>query len=176
MSSSIAPFYEGWRKVNTRLVEGVAGLSAEQLALRARPGYLPIWGIAAHTAGSRVYWLCGVFREAGADTTPFPGVVTGFGWEDDETHPRSASELVNALESSWKIVERCLETWTPAMLAEELPRDFRGTVRMHTRQSVLMRILTHDSFHAGEISLILGMHQLPEIDLWRSAPPTAVAR
>ncbi len=27
---------------------------------------------------------------------------------------------------------------------------------MHTRQSVLYRILTHDAYHTGEISLTLG--------------------
>ena len=37
----------------------------------------------------------------------------------------------------------------------------------HTRQSVLMRLITHDSFHAGVISMVLGANRLPQIDLWR---------
>jgi len=92
------------------------------------------------------------------------------GWEDHLERPRGAAELVGALETTWKIAKRCLATWTPDMLAEGFPRD--GTAQIHTPQSVLMRLITHDSFHAGEISLILGMHGLPEIDLWRPAPPT----
>jgi hypothetical protein len=36
---------------------------------------------------------------------------------------------------------------------------------------VLMRLLSHDLFHSGEISGILGAHGLPAIDLWR--PSTA---
>jgi hypothetical protein len=36
-----------------------------------------------------------------------------------------------------------------------------------------MRLITHDAYHTGEISLVLGMHGLPEIDLWR---PASVAR
>ena len=29
-----------------------------------------------------------------------------------------------------------------------------------------MRLLTHDGYHGGEISLTLGMHGLKEVDLW----------
>jgi hypothetical protein len=29
-----------------------------------------------------------------------------------------------------------------------------------------MRLLTHDAYHAGEISQALGMHGLQEVDLW----------
>jgi uncharacterized damage-inducible protein DinB len=142
-------------------------LSDEQLKLRARPGYWPIWAIAAHAAGARVYWLCGVFKESGAETTPFTEPLSGVGWEDDESRPRGSGELVTALESSWKIVERCLERWTPAMLGDEFTREIDGKVQKHTRQSMLMRLISHDAYHAGEISLILGMHGLSEIYLWR---------
>lgn len=38
---------------------------------------------------------------------------------------------------------------------------------MHTRQSVLMRLITHDAYHTSEISLMLGSHGLGEIDLWK---------
>jgi uncharacterized damage-inducible protein DinB len=167
---SIAALYEGWRKANTRLVEGISGLSDEQLGLRAGPKTWPIWGIAGHTAGSRIYWLCGVLKEEGAETTPMPGAVTGEGWEDHEDQPRTASELVDAFESSWRIVERCLATWTVDMLSDEFTRQIGGNVQIHTRQSVIMRMVTHDAFHAGDISSILGAHGLPEIDLWRPAP------
>ena len=168
--SSIGPFNEGWRKANSRLVEGVAKLSDDQLALRVG-GYMPIWAIAGHAAGVRVYWLCGVLKEAGAETTPFTD-PSGDGWEDHLDQPRRAADLVEAFETSWNIVERCLATWTPGMLTEEFRRVRDGAVQIHTRQSVLMRLITHDAFHAGEISTILGMHGLPEIDLWRPGPPT----
>ncbi len=167
MSGGLTPFYGGWRTYNTRLVDAVRSLSNEQLKLRATPTYWPIWAIAAHTAGARVYWLCGVFKESGAESTPFTDPLSGIGWEDDESTPRGSEELVGALESSWKIVERCLERWTVSMLADEFTRERAGKTQIHTRQSVLMRLLTHDAFHAGEISEILGIHRLPEIDLWR---------
>lgn len=166
--SSIGPFYEGWRKANSRLIDGVAKLSDDQLALQVG-SYWPIWALVGHLAGARVFWLCEVLKEVGAETTPFTDAAHG-GWEDHLEQPRGAAELVGALETSWKIVERCLATWTPEMLGEEFPRE--GTAQIHTRQSILMRLITHDSFHAGEISMILGTHGLPEIDLWRPGPPT----
>ena len=165
--AAIGPFYEGWRKADRRLAEALAPLSDEQLALRIG-GYWPIWAIAGHVAGGRVYWLCRVLGEPGAETTPFSDPAND-GWEDHPDRPRTAGELVNALDSSWRIAERCLATWTPEMLAGEIRRP--GSDQRHTRQSVLMRLITHEAFHAGEISTVLGAHGLPEIDLWRPDAP-----
>jgi uncharacterized damage-inducible protein DinB len=162
---NIAPFYAGWRLTNERLVEKVGALSMEQLGLKPAPDLWPIWATAAHLAGTRTYWLCAVFKEPGADRTPF-GDLTGDGWEDDLTHPRGSSELTSALESTWGIVEECLERWTPAMLQVEFQREIGGKIQFHTRQSVLMRMLMHDGYHSGEISQTLGMHGLGELDLW----------
>ena len=170
MSGGLTPMYGMWRQYNARLVDKIRSLSDEQLKLRPRPNYWPIWAIAAHTAGTRVYWLCGVFKESGAETTPFTDPLSGYGWEDDENTPRSSNEVVTALESSWKIVDRCLEQWTPSMLSDEFTREIGGKTQIHTRQSVLMRMITHEAYHNGEISLVLGMHGLPEIDVWRSSP------
>ena len=167
MSDGLTPFYGDWRIYNGRLIGAIRSLSNEQLKLQATPGQWPIWAIAAHTAGARVYWLCGVFKESGAEITPFIDPLSGIGWEDDESTPRGSEELVGALESSWKIVERCLAQWTPSMLGDEFTRNVGGKTQVHTRESVLMRLITHDAFHSGEISQIIGMHGIPEIDLWR---------
>lgn len=171
---NIAPFYAGWRFTNERLVERIGALSLEQLELRAASGLWPIWATAAHIAGARVYWLCAIFKEPGAERTPFTG-PTGEGWEDDLTHPRRASELIDALESSWKIVEDCLERWTAAMLQVEFRREVDNQIQIHTRQSVVMRLLTHDAEHCGEISQTLGVHGLTEIDLWTGRARTLLA-
>ena len=167
---NLAPFYEGWRFAQDRLVQRIGALSLEQLELRAAPHLWPIWAIAAHTAAVRPYWLCHIFKEPGAERTPFndPG---GDGWEDDLTHPREAGELVSALQSTWTIVEDCLDRWTPAMLQDEFHREINGQVQLHTRQSVLMRLLTHDAYHCGEIAQTLGMHGLQEVDIWTGRVP-----
>ncbi|MDQ6873071.1 MAG: DinB family protein [Gemmatimonadota bacterium] len=168
--NSVAPFYGGWRIAQDRLVARISELSPEQLELRAAPHLWPIWAITAHTAGARVYWLCHIFKEPGAERTPFTD-PTGMGWEDDLTHPRQARELVSALEITWTIVEDCLTRWTPEMLQDEFPREINGKIQMHTRQSVLIRLLTHDAYHCGEIAQALGMHGLEEVDIWTGRVP-----
>jgi uncharacterized damage-inducible protein DinB len=162
---TIAAFYDGWRLSNERLIDAIGELSPEQLALKPAAGLWPIWATTAHLAGARVYWLCGILKEPGAERTPFVN-LSGEGCEDDLTHPRGPSELTSALESSWTIVQGCLERWTPEMLEAEFRREVDRNTQIHTRQSVVMRLITHDGYHCGEISQTLGMHGLRELDLW----------
>ena len=164
-SNSIRPFYRGWETYNQRLIDVIRPMSPTELALRPAPERMPIWATVGHTAGTRVYWLCSVFKEPGAEATPFSVDATE-GWEDDESHPRDASELVNALETTWAIIDRCLDRWTPDMLSEPFTREYDGQQQIHTRQSVLMRMLTHEAYHCGELSQTLGIHKLRQIDLW----------
>ena len=159
--------YRDWPQYAERLRDGVAGLSAQQLALRAGPEHGTIWQLAAHVAGARAYWLCGVFGQPGAEGTPFTEPLTGFGWEDEPDHPRTGDELRWALDSSWAVVRDCLARWPIDSLGETATRLFDdGRSQLHTRASVLNRLFSHDAFHAGEISQLLGLHGLPEIDLW----------
>lgn len=163
---SIAPLYAGWRQLNERLVEAIGALSGEELAWAPTQAMWPIWALAAHLAGARVYWLGAILKEPGADRTPFTD-PSGEGWEDDPSHPRSADELVHALRSSWAVVDGCLQRWTRGMLQDELRREHDGAIQIHTRQSVIFRLITHDAAHAGEISQTLGSHGRDEIDLWK---------
>lgn len=166
-SASIGPFYADWRGYNDRVIAHLRGLSTDDLALRSSPAHdhWPVWAIAAHAAATRVYWLCSVLGEPGAETTPFTD-PSGFAWEDEPDVPRSAEELVRAWTSTWAVVQACLDRWTPAMLDETFRREGRSGVQLHSRQSVLMRCITHEAYHAGEIALIEGMHGRPQLDPW----------
>ncbi len=171
---NLVGFYDGWRLANDRLSEMIGSLTREQLALRPAPNLWPIWATTAHVAGMRVYWLCTILKEPGAERTPFDN-LTGEGWEDDLTHPRDSSELTSALASTWQIVQRCLERWTPEMLQEEFRRERDGQIQIHSRQSVLMRMITHDGYHCGEISQTLGIHGMKELDIWTGRARLSVA-
>ena len=52
------------------------------------------------------------------------------------------------------------------MLDDTFGAQRASGVRVHTRQSVLMRLISHDAYHCGELSQTLGIHHLPQIDLW----------
>ncbi len=166
---SIASFYEGWPRVQNRLVYGIPRLSTAQLALTGGSEAWPIWALVGHLAGARVYWLCGVFKEPGLETTPFTD-LSGDGWEDHPDQPRGVGDLMHALDSSWGIVQSCLERWTPEMLGESFSRQMQSGLQHHTRASVLTRIVQHDAFHTGEISMILGQNGLPSMDPWEPLP------
>ena len=163
---TIRPAYDMWPQYNHRLREVIGAMSAEQLAIRPSAELLPIWATVGHTAGARVYWLCHVIGEPGADATPFSD-PSGFGWEDDLDHPRGPAELVDALDATFRVVEGCLDRWTLDMLGDEIRRDYQGTAQVHHRGSVLQRLFSHDAYHCGELSQTLGIHGLPQIDLWR---------
>lgn len=126
------------------MVAALRGMPAEDLALRPSHDHWPIWAIAAHTAAARVFWLCSVLGEPGAETTPFTD-PTGLGWEDEPDVPRSADDLVGAWSLTWAVVEACLERWTPAMLDQAFRREGRSGQQVHTRQSVLLRLITHEA-------------------------------
>ena len=168
---SLESVYGDWRLYNELVTDALRGMSDDELALRAPASdpdsstSWPIWAIAGHTAGTRVYWLCTVIGEPGAETTPFTD-PSGMGWEDDLDHPRSAAELVMAWTTTWAIVEHLLAAWTPAMLDEPVARGRGDSVLHFTRRSLLMRMITHEAYHAGEIAMIQGIHGRPQLDLW----------
>ena len=165
--TDISRIAASWRVLNGRIRTTLADLRAEDFALEARPGYWPIWAIAGHLAGTRVYWLCQIFKQPGSETTPFSLTDTD-GWEDHPEHPRSKDEVLRAIDSTWGVVERWLTDWSASRLTDVVSRPrFDGGTQWQTHQSLLVRMLSHDGFHAGEISVILGMHGRGEIDLWR---------
>jgi hypothetical protein len=62
------------------------------------------------------------------------------------------------------------------MLQHEFTRPKNGELQVHTRQSVLMRLLTHDAYHCAEIGQTLGMHGLAEVDIWTGRAPILPAK
>ncbi len=167
---TVAATYAGWDRVQRRLAARVPRLTAEELARKGSPGGWPVWAIVAHLSGTRAYWLCVVCGEPGIETTPFRDPAND-GWEDHLDEPRGAHELAAAVETTGAIVERCLQTWTDQMLGVAFTRTRNGELEHHTRASVLTRIVMHDSFHAGEISLLLGGSGGPSLDPWESPAP-----
>ena len=137
------------------------------MAWRASPDHWPIWAAVGHIAAVRIYWLCAIFGEPGAESTPWPNPAMDDGWEDQPDHPRSAPELVAALDSTYAVADAVLDRWTPEMLPVEFERMFLGTRQLHTRSSVLQRLITHEAYHGGEISQTLGLHGLDPVYIWR---------
>lgn len=164
-SHDLSTTLDAWRRIQAHLVARVIDLAPDQLRLKGSMDGRPIWAIFGHVAYGRVYWLCGIAREPGAEDTPFADPF-GFAWEDDLEVERTGPELVSALETTGRLVDALPQRWTSEMLDEVLTRQSRNGVRSDTRRSALTMVLMHDAYHSGELALILGSHGLRSIDPW----------
>ncbi len=166
MSESIRPAYGTWPHYNRRLRDSVAALTDAQLARRPSPERWPLWATVGHLACQRVFWLCDFAGEPGAETTPFTDAAHNCPGDDDLDNVLGADALAAALDSTFRIVERCLDTWTLETLIEEVRRPDYGPDWVHTRGWVIQRVLAHDVSHIAELNEALGIAGLPQIDLW----------
>ena len=141
-------------------------MTEEQLAIHPTPERWPLWATLGHTACQRVFWLCDFAGEPGADTTPFTNAPYNCPGDDDLKNVLSASTLAEALDSTFRIVESCLDGWTLDMLDEELRRPEWDASWVHTRGSVLQRVFSHDVYHTAQLNDTLGAQGLPQVDLW----------
>ena len=166
-SGTIRQAYSVWPEYAQRLRDIVAAMTGEQLAIQPSPERWPIWATVGHTACQRVFWLCDFAGEPDAETTPFPNAAYDCPGDDDLEHVLGADQLVEALDSSFRIVESCLDRWTVDMLDEELrsPPEWNDS-RVHTRGFVIQRVFSHDVYHCAELNETLGIAGLPQIDLW----------
>lgn len=163
---TIRAAYDQWPVYQRRLRDVVAALTEEQLAFRPSPERWPLWATIGHTACQRVFWLCDFAGEPGADTTRFTNAGSDCPGDDDLERVLSAAELVEALESTFRIVEAVLDHWTVTSLAEELRRPEWDDSWVHTRGSVIQRVFSHDVYHCADVNGVLGATGLPQIDLW----------
>ena len=171
----LEPFTEGWAGYQRLLLGAIGPLTAEQLSSRTAPFQWAVWQLAAHMAGSRAYWFHDVlgegdtavremFRVEATTVSDLP--LEDAGWEDDERHPRTASELTEAFERTWAMIDEGLRRWTAEDLEVEFSRTRRnGQVETFTRPWVVWHLIEHDLHHGGEISQILGTNGIraPEL-------------
>jgi hypothetical protein len=147
---------------DARLREVVGGLDEVQLARRARSDGWPAWAIVGHLACQRVFWLCDFAGEPGADTTRFTNAIYDCPGDDDLEHVLDAGQLVDALESTYRIVEHVLDAWTVESLGDVLRRPEWDGSWVQTRGAVIQRVLAHDVYHISELGQALGVG----LDIW----------
>jgi uncharacterized damage-inducible protein DinB len=158
--------FPAWPSVNARLRDGIAALTAEQLAIKTSAEGWPLWAVVGHLACQRVFWLCDFAGEQGAETTPFPNAGWNCPGDDDLEHVFAPAELAAALESTFRIVESCLDRWTPQMLEEVISHPEWGDDRHHARGWILSRVYAHDVYHVADLNGALGAAGLPQVDIW----------
>jgi uncharacterized damage-inducible protein DinB len=164
--ATIRPAYSSWLTYNQRWRDRVAAMTEEQLATQPSPDRWPLWATVGHAACQRVFWLCVFAGEPGAETTPFPNSAFNCPGDDDLEHVWSGERLADALDSTFRIIETCLDRWTIDMLDEVLRRPQWDESWVHRRGAVIQRVFAHDVYHVAEVNDALSTTGLPLIDLW----------
>jgi hypothetical protein len=164
--ASIRPAFGTWALYNERLRDTVAAMTEEQLALQPSPERWPAWATIGHTLCQRVFWLCDLAGEPGADTTRFTNAAFDCPGDDDLEHVLGSADLVEAIDATYRIVDGCLERWTIGALDEVITHPEWGEDRTHTRGWVIQRVFSHDVYHCAELNETLSAAGLPQIDLW----------
>ena len=163
---TIRAAYSAWPEINRRLRDAVTGMTDEQLAIRPSSDRWPLWATVGHAACQRVFWLCDFAGEPGAETTRFTNAAYDCPGDDDLEHVLSAADLADDLDSTFRIVEGCLDRWTLPMLEEVIRRPEWDGSWVRTRGAVIQRGFAHDVSHITELNETLGVVGLPQVDLW----------
>lgn len=158
MSPSLASLYAGWDIHQQRIVQMVASLTPEQLLLRSGPQMWHVSILAAHIIGARAFWFHEIMHEGP------PEIAEWSGLDDIDESARTVERLVQGLNETWAMIAAVLERCSTDDLDATFQRAYPTHVRLFTRQSLILRVLTHDAHHGGEISQILGMHGVAGMD------------
>jgi len=163
---TIRAAYSTWPEYNRGLRDVVAAMTDQQLAIRPSPDRWPLWATIGHLACQRVFWLCDFAGQPGAETTRFTNAAYDCPGDDDLENVLDAQALAEAIDSTFRIVESCLDGWTLGMLEAEIREPGPDGSRVHTRGWVIQRVFSHDVYHCAELNEALGIAGLPQIDLW----------
>ena len=159
-------FYQGWGTYQQSLVEMIAPLSSEQLALPVAVHHWSIGTVAQHIVANRVWWFQVWMGEGSPDLAPIAH------WDPqykEEQFTLEATEVVAGLESTWQMIHDALARWTPADLEHLFPppvsmsKEEQSTFGNLTRKWIIWHVLEHEIHHGGELSLALGSNGLAGI-------------
>ncbi|HEV2660805.1 MAG TPA: DinB family protein [Ktedonobacteraceae bacterium] len=155
----LADLYKGWDNYQQLLIAALTPLSDEQLELRAAPQLRTIRELVAHIIGARARWWSELMGEGGAE------VAACKGWDRDGAPVRGVAELVSGIETTGRAIQESLQSWTSADLEYVYHATRYGKEYSLTRQRVIWHVIEHDLHHGGELSFLLGMHDLSGLDI-----------
>ena len=159
IQSTLEVIYENWRGYNKRLQKCIAPLTNDQLLLQPASRMWPLGQIVQHIISVRAGWFSGTLQDADHLMSEY------MEWGQRDSPDRSALELVRGLDETWAFIESRLRRWTPEDCAKTFPDEDDGQIYQVSRSWVIYHVLEHDLHHGSEASLILGMNDLPPIEI-----------
>lgn len=167
----LADVFNGWDGFQTSLLQAISPLNTDQLRWRPNDSLHSVGELARHISFGRIEWFARMDAPGSADL-----VAQISHWDQDSDGNRhivesaipiaeQTGELVHWLGLSWQMVERTLQLWTVDDLSKTYRYTWNGQIYAVSRQWTLWRILTHDVYHGGQISLMLGMQGIEHFEL-----------
>jgi len=163
MPPHVIDFYSGWEKHNELLGNAIAPLTDRELSWSPSADMWAVRRLANHIVAARAWWFGGWMGEETQALTPLIDYDDMPGADD-----RPAEPIVDALNTSWASIGKCLQRWTDGDLEQTFQRprpNKEGQRPWRSRRYIVWHVAEHDLHHGGEISLILGMHGGRGLDL-----------
>jgi uncharacterized damage-inducible protein DinB len=171
-TSPLTTFYKpGWENYQHALVQTIAPLSSEQLALSLGPHQRSIGELLDHMLGARFNWFYLWMGEGDP--------ILDWNDEEDTDEPSvsKAASLVALLEKSWHVISSALDRWASADLEQLIspPASHQAWLRNqgvleeeppHTRLWIVWHVIEHEIHHGGELSLTLGTYGVNSFYTW----------
>ncbi|MEZ5283930.1 MAG: hypothetical protein R2712_03790 [Vicinamibacterales bacterium] len=141
--------FVSWQDYQEALKRAVAPLTEAQLGRRMLPGRRTPGEIAEHIVFGRALHLSRTLGEAAA-------LASYQRWDDDGDPPRTAAEIVEGLEVTWRVIEGRLMNGASS---DALTDEESNIV------STIWGLLDHDLPHAGQLSMLLRAMGMPGVDI-----------
>jgi uncharacterized damage-inducible protein DinB len=157
---TLTAFYASWKAYQDHIKEAIAPLTAAQLALRAAPHLRSIGENALHIIGCRVSWFTEFQGEDGGEEMKVYAGWNEAALELGASVP-TAAELAQGLDHTWQFMADCLARWSSDDMRQTFPDNWDGEQVDLSRAWVVWHVMEHDLHHGGELSLTLGMNDIP---------------
>lgn len=143
--------FVSWQDYQEALKRAIAPLTAEQLGQRLLPGRRTPGEIAEHIVFGRAFHLTRILgADAAAELTSYQR------WDDEGDPPRTAPEIVQGLEVTWRIIEDQLMRGSSIDALDVGQAEVARTI---------WGLLDHDLPHAGQLSLLLRAIGMPGVEI-----------
>jgi uncharacterized damage-inducible protein DinB len=146
-----ARVFDSWLDYQNALVRAITPLSEGELQHRPLAGRRSAGEIAEHIVFGRALHLHRILGAQAGHLTPYHS------WERPAASPRSAAEVVEGLQVTWKVIATHVMAGSAT---DDIPRDDDGNALQ-----TIWGLLDHDLPHAGQLSILLRAAGLPGVDI-----------
>lgn len=168
-STSLWKIYEGWEGFNTSLIKAVEQSTPEALAYRPAEEMRSAGEVFRHISKGRIDWFHRMAapgsHELVQQIQEWKTDAAGNRYVDEEAFSTTPSDLIHWLNATWGMIEQTLRQWTVEDLSRTYRHTFKGVTYVVSHQWTIWRIMAHDIYHGGQLTILLSSQgiDMPEL-------------